>query len=982
MSGEARPGRAPSTAALVAAALAIVALAPAWAPQASARDLTGTVEPGSVDNELTLTVTNTGDRAPVSGLRATVAGRPVHLTNIRIAPDRVERLLPGASQQFTVRFDVRPGAPPGQREELLFRILAPRGATVDLPEPVATLEFAPPRVATVPPPRQPGASAPAASTPSQPASPARLRLLRIIPSSGTPPAAGLSAASTRQGGDRVETSLRFDPLPLEIVPGQPFEIGIEIKERHGYPDRWTCLDRALNRPDPPSVRVDVGGISALDLGGTRGEFVATGSGDFQLYCDEGSHDGRMLGARDKDGASRLRLRFMPEPPPAGARPGAVYYDVQLSSDGRAVPATRQGQSKRLFDGLTTSDPQGFVAPGVRVDPPSHMFGIRIAASGALAMSMVGVALHYGPVHAADPYVASVAPYSHPADIERPPRGTTAVAGGSSAGRAGAQGPPPGSGTAPRTGDPTAGVAPGASGSTTPGSSAGPSGASGSTPVVGTPGFRPGSAPGPVDPSRLDPRSPDVAPLIRQWMGVAEPPDNARGARLRYDEWGRMVGAGVNREQITAGARPDGAGGMASTEYVWTLRDRLDSVNHCTLGEYVVAMLESASIARCQGRHKAPPPRRVMNYAGLPAQEAESRVRALGLVPDLIGGDPAPSREQEYTVQSQDPQGGSQLREGERVTLTIHSGYAAPERPRAVAPQPLPGAGALPPLPRPAEPPSRAEPEICATYYSNLPDLGRGASTRMAQLAAQSAVAAGCDPQRVQQAVTGTLAPAQPGPAPAPSQAPPPPPPPAASAPPASQPAWPAPRPWPGQPQGAPPQQGGGGEPAACAQYYETLSELARADEGPNGTVAQMTARSAVAAGCSPQRVQQALARGAASPYSRQAPPPASLPGYTAPAPRATPPPAEPAVCNTHYSNLYTWSRRYPGGSTHQVVQNEARRALAAGCNRQRVEQILVQGRPPAPPRSQGPLDTRPPASQVPLPAPECPGGRIAILGQC
>ena len=565
--------------------------------------------------------------------------------------------------------------------------------------------------------------------------------------------------------------------------------------------------------------------------------------------------------------------------------------------------------------------------------------------------------------------------------------------------------------------------------------------------------------------------------------------------------------------------------MTSPAYVWTLRDSLDSVNHCRLGEYVLSMLQGDSIARCQGRYAAPPLRVVASLAGLPAQEAEAKVRAQGLVPDLIGGDPPPSREREYTVQAQEPpagsrlgegervtlkihagyveprravpelrglaaaeaerrlrelglraeltggdpppsrereytvqaqnpQAGSQLREGEpvalkihagyveprravpdlrglgatvaerrlrelglrgeltggdppqsrageytvqaqdpppgsrlaegeRVALRIHSGYVEPERPRVVAPQPPAGGGGLGPPARPGEEPPRGEPEICATYYSNLPDLGRGADRRMAQLAAQSAVAAGCDPGRVQQAVTGSLLPAQPS-----SPPPPPPSPPAVSSQPPAQPAWPSTRPGPAPSQGGSP-GGGWGEPAACANYYETLTELARADEGPNGAVARMTARSALSAGCSPQRIQQALAAGAASPYSRRAAPPPPPPQPQAVPPRGGGPPqtGEPSVCAGYYAKIAQWSRTYPGGSNHQAVQNEARKAVAAGCNRQRVEQVLAQGRPPAPapppPRSPARPGTFPPPAQLPPGGTDrCPGGGSPILGQC
>lgn len=71
-----------------------------------------------------------------------------------------------------------------------------------------------------------------------------------------------------------------------------------------------------------------------------------------------------------------------------------------------------------------------------------------------------------------------------------------------------------------------------------------------------------------------------------------------------------------------------------------------------------------------------PSRPVPSVVGLPAAVASERLKAAGFVPQMVGGDPPPSREREYTVQDQRPAGPS-APAGSTVVVRIHAQYQAP-----------------------------------------------------------------------------------------------------------------------------------------------------------------------------------------------------------------------------------------------------------------------------------------------------------------
>lgn len=109
---------------------------------------------------------------------------------------------------------------------------------------------------------------------------------------------------------------------------------------------------------------------------------------------------------------------------------------------------------------------------------------------------------------------------------------------------------------------------------------------------------------PNKPNSINPNHPKVATLIKEWISSAEPPMNATdGANARYEHYGRWVGEGINGIIGKVTANPDDVAGRTPEKYVWDKRDKLDSVDHCTLGEYVIAKLKNSSIDHCKGRYK-------------------------------------------------------------------------------------------------------------------------------------------------------------------------------------------------------------------------------------------------------------------------------------------------------------------------------------------------------------------------------------------
>ena len=176
---------------------------------------------------------------------------------------------------------------------------------------------------------------------------------------------------------------------------------------------------------------------------------------------------------------------------------------------------------------------------------------------------------------------------------------------------------------------------------------------------------------PATPESVNPKNGNVAALIREWITNAEPPENVtEGAQFRYDPWGRKIGRNAAGVTATPTGTPDYAL-STSEETAWSFRTKLNSVNHCTLEEYVVAKLNNESIAHCQGRFKPPEKIAVADFTGLTVSEAKRRISAAGLNPRLTAGPPAQSESEVGIVAAQKQHPGTKIEPGEYIDLLVY-----------------------------------------------------------------------------------------------------------------------------------------------------------------------------------------------------------------------------------------------------------------------------------------------------------------------
>ncbi|MFQ5624899.1 MAG: hypothetical protein ACE5FS_16070, partial [Paracoccaceae bacterium] len=95
-------------------------------------------------------------------------------------------------------------------------------------------------------------------------------------------------------------------------------------------------------------------------------------------------------------------------------------------------------------------------------------------------------------------------------------------------------------------------------------------------------------------------NPDLLALVREWIGIAEPPENAKpGYHLQYSKWGQVFGT-TPTGTITVNFEPDDAAGMPYDVFLWTRRTDLASLRHCTLRQFVLTRLRGATIDGCTG----------------------------------------------------------------------------------------------------------------------------------------------------------------------------------------------------------------------------------------------------------------------------------------------------------------------------------------------------------------------------------------------
>ena len=184
----------------------------------------------------------------------------------------------------------------------------------------------------------------------------------------------------------------------------------------------------------------------------------------------------------------------------------------------------------------------------------------------------------------------------------------------------------------------------------------------------------------TDPSSIpiNPSKPDIAQHIADWIAKAEPPINAtENAQVRYNNRGNFVG---KTQSGTIEDRHDT--GAFDPVFLWNNKRGLDSMNHCTMEEYVNKQIAGKGIKNCAGRYKpsADKPDKsdsdkptIPNVVGLGAREAAEQIQtATGIRPRVVLGKPAPTLNQSRTVANVTPKPGSNVGKDDKITITVYA----------------------------------------------------------------------------------------------------------------------------------------------------------------------------------------------------------------------------------------------------------------------------------------------------------------------
>ncbi|MDO8312058.1 MAG: FecR family protein [Sideroxyarcus sp.] len=96
-------------------------------------------------------------------------------------------------------------------------------------------------------------------------------------------------------------------------------------------------------------------------------------------------------------------------------------------------------------------------------------------------------------------------------------------------------------------------------------------------------------------TRADPwNEPRVQQLMDQWLRTATPPlATGRAGAYSYSDWGQIKGPG-----ITIAGAPDHPAGWSRYQSMWAVRMKFDSLNLCTLGEFIERQIANKSMDGC------------------------------------------------------------------------------------------------------------------------------------------------------------------------------------------------------------------------------------------------------------------------------------------------------------------------------------------------------------------------------------------------
>lgn len=690
-------------------------------------DIGETVEAGSTDHEVLLKIVNE-DTKPARGVTASIASKPDGVINARIEPATVAEIAPGASATMRLLFDIDKDAKHGllgainlsfnAREGRLSR----NGAMINLAidgradEPEAPVAAEPVTEPTSTPPRF---RLVAIKGPRS----GRKDNIVIEWAKDTPgvttrwyrggawdgPRGEVKNVGPGKGEDDTKyrnvqiASASLSGIPTEIVIGQPFEFTVNATRRQEYVNGSpSCAVRSWGGF---SEKVGVS-FSAFGLGGS-----IKGNKDLRHFCDEAKrmpHPNpryRAYQPAAKQDAVAASVRMVPTKigKTREGYPRYFYYRMEVSGGGADTTGVRRKENNVLdFDTKDfLTDEQGFLRPGHRNFERAKRKRLRITVQPNMVMTNNTIIFEYAPVSNGEPYISSVPPYVEPPDFAKP-TGTglggggqdggtqTSDADGSESGSSGNTGSDgntggpggggPGGGNNGRasstgsTGSAGTGSG-GTSGSSvaalTPGGSASSAGRGGGAGGTDGPGAIPGlPATGPdgtYTANDIRPENPTVGTFIREWIAVAEPPENADpGFRLRYNNRGTKIGT-----TPTGTITDNHDTGAFNPTYLWTNKKGLASLNHCSLGDFVLKRANGSASPRCTGGAR-PSATALPRLAGMSVGQAKAALKRLGLKAKLRPGKPAPNKKLFGKIERQSPKAGSKAKKGQTVALFVHS----------------------------------------------------------------------------------------------------------------------------------------------------------------------------------------------------------------------------------------------------------------------------------------------------------------------
>lgn len=181
---------------------------------------------------------------------------------------------------------------------------------------------------------------------------------------------------------------------------------------------------------------------------------------------------------------------------------------------------------------------------------------------------------------------------------------------------------------------------------------------------------------------LNPDNPQTATIIKEWLNRAEPLENAKGGQLRYDKWGRFHGKTASGGLITLNSSPDNPVSHKPEVHAWAHRQNLDSINLCSLEEYVIAKTKGNDLSHCVKNRtsvtndtpevvdKTGTQVNLPNVVGMSLRDAVTALEEVGLIalPEL--GESAPYAGNAGTVEVSFPEKEGPLRAGDTVIVKV------------------------------------------------------------------------------------------------------------------------------------------------------------------------------------------------------------------------------------------------------------------------------------------------------------------------